>query len=26
MYYNASQRLHVTEKVKEHWKQLRQML
>jgi len=26
MRYNASQRLHVTERVKEHWKQSRQML
>jgi len=26
MRYNASQRLHVTEKVKEHWKQSRPML
>jgi len=24
MRYNASQRLHVTERVKEHWKQSRQ--
>jgi len=26
MHYNASKRLHVTEKVKEHWKQSQQML
>jgi len=26
MRYNASQRLHVTERVKEHWKQSQQML
>jgi len=26
MRYNVSQRLYVTERVKEHWKQSRQML